>query len=174
MLDVAVSYNRYKFLGHEFLTWLWYALETRQAAIKNADPKMTSLEIGSRIVLENRQRDSVETITITGDDAGLEEGKLALKKGAMVIELNLLYKQQENEWRFTIKGESLGFSSLRCPPTGPIEKKEDVEGAVLEKAYLYEMAVQLLDTTYKQFISLRISSEWNKKIVPRIRAWINK
>jgi len=28
MLDVSVAYNRYKFLGHEFLTWLWFMIET--------------------------------------------------------------------------------------------------------------------------------------------------
>ena len=27
MLDLAVAYNRYRFLGDEFLTWLWYTIE---------------------------------------------------------------------------------------------------------------------------------------------------
>ena len=27
MLDVAVAYNRFKFLGEEFLTWLWFVID---------------------------------------------------------------------------------------------------------------------------------------------------
>lgn len=30
MLDVSVSYDRYKFLGYEFLTWLWFLIEKDQ------------------------------------------------------------------------------------------------------------------------------------------------
>lgn len=81
MLDVAVSYNRFKFLGHEFLTWLWYSIENEPDILKNSENESVSLEIGNRIVLENRIGDSMETITIKGDDAGLEEGMLSLEKG---------------------------------------------------------------------------------------------
>ncbi|MFH0812760.1 MAG: hypothetical protein V2A69_07950 [Pseudomonadota bacterium] len=174
MLDVAVSYNRYKFLGHEFLTWLWHVLETQRGAIKNTEQEPISLEIGNRIVLENKQKDNLETITITGDDAGLEEGRLALKKGAVVTELNLLYKEKEFEWRFTVKGESLGLYSLRCPPMGSIENEEDLEGAVLEKAYLCEKVITFLDNFYNQFISLRVSLEWGKHVVPGMKKWIQR
>jgi len=89
MLDVAVSYNRYKFLGYEYLTWLWFLIENNQDKIGEPDREPLSLQIGNRVVLENRQKDAVESITIKGDDAGLEEGILALRKGAVVTELNL-------------------------------------------------------------------------------------
>jgi hypothetical protein len=34
MLDVSVSYNRYKFLGHEFLTWLWFLMEKNRSFLQ--------------------------------------------------------------------------------------------------------------------------------------------
>lgn len=172
MLDVSVSYNRYKFLGYEFLTWLWFAIEKDQDNIRKLEQEITSLEIGNRIVLENRKKDAVESITIKGDDAGLEEGILALKKGAGVTEINLSYKAGDQEWRFTIKAESLNILSLKPPYTGPIESQEDLEGAVLEKIYLYDRAIQLTDNLFKQFIKLRVSDDWNKKIVSRVKKWI--
>ena len=106
MLDVAVSYNRYKFLGHEFLTWLWFLMEKDPSALKGLEPDLVSLEVGNRIVLENKINGSVESITIEGDDAGLEEGILALRKGAVVTEMNLHYQSGELKWQFTLKGES--------------------------------------------------------------------
>ena len=174
MLDVSISYNRYKFLGDEFLTWLWYAIENEPEAIKNADNEVYVLEVGNRIVLENRLgEDSVESITIKGDDAGLEEGRLALRKGAVVTEINLVYRSGDEEWRFSLKGESLSFSGLRPPETQPIESKDDLEGAVLEKAFLYEKVLVLLDEIFNRFIRFRVHNQWQGEMVPRIRQWIS-
>ena len=81
MLDVAVSYNRYKFLGYEFLTWLWFTIDKDSNHLTEIFQKPITLQIGNRITLENRQNQAVETVTIKGDEAGLEEGMLALQKG---------------------------------------------------------------------------------------------
>ena len=172
MLDVSISYNRYKFIGHEFLTWLWFIMENDQKFLRKLDKDMTSLHIGNRVVLENSLNNTNESILIKGDDAGLEEGKLALKKGAVVIELNFIYKSENQEWKFTLKGESLSFSSLKVPETGPIESKEDIEGLVLEKAYLYEKAIVLLDILFNHFIKIRLSEKWTTRTVPGIKNWI--
>lgn len=172
MLDVAIAYNRYKFLGHEYLTWLWYIIEKERERIKDESGDPITLDIGNRIVFENNVNEAVETVTIKGDDAGLEEGLLSLRKGAVVTELNLSQKIGEQEWKFNIKGESLNFSSLKTPETGSVEKKEDIEGAVLEKTFLYEKVFKLMDNLYQQFIELRVSNEWNNKVVPQMRKWI--
>ena len=95
MLDVAVAYNRYKFLGEEFLTWLWFVIEKDQKFIKDFDQDFVGLEVGNRVVFENRSKESDERITIKGDGGGLEEGILALKKGALVTELNMVYRSAD-------------------------------------------------------------------------------
>ena len=172
MLDVAVSYNRYKFLGYEYLTWLWFLIENNQDKISKLNQEPASLQIGNRVVLENRQNDMAESITIKGDDAGLEEGILALRKGAVVTELNLSYETGDQEWRFTVRAESLHIVGLKCPQTGSVESQEDLEGAVLEKLYLYDKAIQLTDNLFKEFITLRVSEDWDKKVVPLMRQWI--
>jgi hypothetical protein len=172
MLDVAVAYNRYKFIGNEFLTWLWFTIDTDQPFFKTIDETLTSLYLGNRIVLENRINDASEIITIKGDDAGLEEGLLSLRKGAVVIEMNICYKNENQDWQFTLKGESLSFSGLNVPETGPVETKADIEGMVLEKVYLYEKAIELVNRLFNIFLKLRSSVEWNQKIVPDIKKWM--
>lgn len=172
MLDVSVSYNRYKFLGHEFLTWLWYMIETDQRGIGHGTGQGATLSLGNRVMLENRKDGTAETITIIGDEAGLEEGMLALKKGALVTELNLLFRSGDHQWRFTIKGDSLHLVGFKGPNTAHVETQEDLEGAVLEKVFLYEQAIQHLDKVFKQFVVLRVSEDWTKKVVPRMKKWI--
>lgn len=174
MLDIAVAYNRYKFLGHEFLTWLWYRIETGQDILKEVDPGMLSLSIGNRIVLENNRDNRDEVITIRGDGAGLEEGLIALKKGGKVTEIHLVYRKNELEWRFSLKGESLSVSSLKSPQTGKVEKKEDIEGAVLERVFLLEQVLELVKNLYGRFIRERLSLDWDKRSVHEINQWIEK
>ncbi|MGD8522777.1 MAG: hypothetical protein PVF56_16635 [Desulfobacterales bacterium] len=173
MLDVAVAYNRYKFLGEEFLTWLWFQIDTNQPFFKTFDHEITSFHIGKRIVLENRKTETLERITIKGDDAGFEEGILALRKGALVTELNLALHANNQEWKFTIKGESLNLSSVTTPKTGQPETTEDLEGFVIEKAYHYDKIINFLGKTYSNYINLRISDSWKKRGADQIREWIH-
>ena len=172
MLDVAVAYNRYQFLGNEFLTWLWFTIDTDPSFFQTMDASIISLNIGNRIVLENNLNESSEIITIKGDDAGLEEGLLSLRKGAVVIEMNLVYKAENQEWKFTLKGESLSFSGLKVPETGPMESADDVEGVVLEKIYLFEKIITFINQLFNYFLTLRSHLDWNKKSVADIRNWI--
>ena len=171
MLDIAVAYNRYKFLGNEFLTWLWFMIETDPARLHKYDPHMVSLNTGSRLVLENLRNGAKETICITGDNADLEEGMLALKKGSIVTEIHLSYKAGSQHWKFNLKGESLNISNLRLPETGPVETKEDLEGAVLEKIYLIDRVVRLVNNLFAHFIKLRLSEKWQNQIILQIRQW---
>ena len=172
MLDVSVSYNRYKFLGQEFLTWLWFMVEKDPQQLSETVPKLETLQIGNRIKLDNSRNRMMETITIKGDEAGLEEGILALQKGAVVTELNLVCNINNYTWQFTIKGESLHIANLKTPATGPLEEKTDVEGKILEKTYLYGEAIQLIDNLFENFLKTRLSSDWKQSVIPRIRGWI--
>lgn len=168
MLDIAVAYTRYKFIGYEFLTWLWFWIENDSGSdIADAD-----LRIGNRLVLENRAHDRKESITIIGDDAGLEEAILALQKGALVAELNLICTIKNQEYRFTVKGESFHITQLKTPETEAVQNSEDMEGALLEKIYLYEIAIKTMENMFKKFILIRISNSWNAKTVPSIQEWI--
>jgi hypothetical protein len=172
MPDISVAYERYKFLGYEFLTWLWFLIEKDREQLNKMEEELTSLEIGNRIVLENRLGETAESITIKGDDADLKEGMLALRKGAVVTELNLVYTWGDQEWRFTMKGENFNLANLKPPETGAAESKDDIEGAILEKIYLYEKAVSLVDRIFAHFIRLRISNDWNEKAVPLLKEWM--
>lgn len=153
---------------------MWFTIETDRPFLRTVDETITSLDIGNRIVLENSINDASEVITIKGDDAGLEEGLLSLRKGAVVIEMNLVYKSENQEWKFSLKGESLSFSGLKVPQTGPVETKDDVEGMLLEKAYLYEKAIGLVNSLFNAFLQLRSTVQWTQTTVPAIKKWIHR
>jgi hypothetical protein len=172
MLDLAVAYSRYRFLGDEFLTWLWYIIDSEPVMLGRIDPDCVSLEIGSRIVLENRTGKSVERITINGDDAGLEEGRVALQKGALVTEFSLVFKTAEQIWNFNIKGESLNFSNIKTPGPHLPQSEEELELFLNEKTVFLEKIFNFIDNLYKSFLKIRVSAAWNTKQLPAVKKWI--
>jgi hypothetical protein len=131
-----------------------------------------TVAVGNRIVVENRFGDSTEIVTIKGNDAGLEEAYLALKKGALITEMNLLCTMEDYQWQFSIKGESLNISSLKTPETAVTENRQDLESAVLEKIYLVQKVTNLLEGLYATFIKKRITDDWTKVTVPEMIQWI--
>jgi hypothetical protein len=175
MLDIAVAYNKYKFLGNEFLTWLWYVIETdiSLGELTQIKDRLISIKIGNSIVLENSMGDDTkEKISIKGDDAGLEEGTMALKKGGVVTEMNLNLKIDEAEYRFTIKGESMNITGLKVPASGKIEGPDEVEGAVLEKVFLCNTVFEIIDALYSAYIKRRISDTWTSGDLSAMRDWV--
>ncbi len=161
MLDIAVAYNNYTFLGNEFLTWIWYLIENDEKVIQRCGEDTLDLTVGNKMVLVNRWANGMESITIKGDAVGLEEGLLALSKGALVTDINLILKSGSLQWQFSIKGESLNFSGIKLPETAAAEQQEDMEGLILDKLYLYEKPFHFIDALYRNFIVLRLSKGWN-------------
>ena len=133
------------------------------------------LEIGNRMVFENRSGNNVmESVTIKGDDAGLEEGILSLKKGAMVTELNLSYRSGERRWQFTVRGESFHITHIKIPDNEKEGPEPEAEIVVLEKAALCEKIFIVMDKLYEKFIKIRISERWEKETLPKMRRWIER
>jgi len=172
MLDISVAYSRFRFIGQEFLTWLWYLISTGgYTDILDKDSNI-SLALGDRMVLENRHSKDIEIITIKGNQADMKEGVVALTKGALVAELGLVIHVDDQPWKLILKGENLGMTNLKTPATGHPETADDLEGAVLEKAYLYETAFNITEQLYYTFIKQRISNDWDNQIKTKIKTWI--
>ncbi len=174
MLDIATAYNKYKFLGNDYLTWIWFLIETGadiSGLLKTGD--VVTLEVGNSIVLENNLGDkSKEKISIKGDQAGLEEGTTALKKGAFVTQINLICKINEDEYTFTIKGESLNVTGLKTPKTDLSKNDDEIEGLVLEKASFCFKIFEVIDTLFLNYMDQRTSDDWTVKGLQDIKKWI--
>ncbi len=175
MLDIAVAYNKYKFTGYEFLTWIWYLTENDYDFIKNQLTDIKDIYIGDKIIIENFKDETSEKITINGDKANLDEGAVALKKGALVTEMKIVLKTNDDkELVFTIKGESLDINGFKIVRHKSSTLPDEIEGSVIEKGYFIEFLTKIVDKLFQKFIYLRISSEWQKDQMLKISSWINK
>ncbi|WP_027360670.1 hypothetical protein [Desulforegula conservatrix] len=169
MLDLSVAYKKYKFIGSEFLTWLFYVAENEAFRISE------DLEIGISTHIVNISFENEmpkETLSIKGDDSvDRDECTSALRRGALVSKIRLAFEIRENIYHFTIHADWLSFSSLNLPQTESIA--EDSDGATLERIYLYNQAVEAMDKLFERFIRIRLSNDWNAA-VSNIRKWITR
>lgn len=169
MLDLSVAYKKYKFIGSEFLTWLFYVAENEAFRISE------DLEIGISTNIVNISFENEmpkETLSIKGDDSvDRDECTSALRRGALVSKIRLAFVIRENIYHFTIHADWLSFSSLNLPQTEKIV--EDIDGATLERIYLYNQAVEAMDKLFERFIRIRLSNDW-ATVVSNIRKWITR
>jgi len=172
MIDVAIAYRRYRFIGLEFLTWLWFILETDPNILRNLDSELISCRVGKRLVLENRRDDQLETVTIKGDAPGLEEARTALKKGALIAEIDLSIKTAQQMWEYSLKGENLSLSGFRLPTIRADDSVQRMDDAIHERLLLLEKAINGINGLFHRFIKIRISRKWNEQVVPDVQKWI--
>lgn len=172
MLDLSVAYKKYKFIGSEFLTWLFYVAENEAFRISE------DLEIGISTHIVNISFENEmpkETLSIKGDDSvDRDECTSALRRGALVSKIRLAFEIRENIYHFTIHADWLSFSSLNLPPQAEkMLEPEDNDGATLERIYLYNQAVEAMDKLFERFIRIRLSNDW-ATVVSNIRKWITR
>jgi hypothetical protein len=171
MFDIAVAYNRYKFLGQEFLTWLWWAIDNQQISTLKHSEETISWMVGKRVVIEKRMDETLEKITISGDDPAMDEGMLALANGGLVAEIHLILMIANTRWEFTLKGESLSYSNIKSADIAKPLSNEAFEGALLEKAYLVEQIFKIIDKNYSDFLQVRLNQDWDKTRL-QIKQWL--
>lgn len=176
LLDIATAYNKFQFLGYEFLLWLWYTSEKEPEVISRVAGVNRSVEVtvGNSITIEIQGGGYPERITIKGEDAGFEEAFLAINKGGSIVQINLVFKIENEEFRFTLNGDDFSVRNLKCPPSETSPSTEyEIEGAILEKWFLNSEVFGCLDSLYDHFITIRLTDELRKDLVSKIGQWVS-
>lgn len=171
MLDIAVAYQRFRFLGDEFLTWLWHGVETRNESLCALDPEVKGLALAERMVIENREG-SKEKITIRGEDPGLEEARIALGRGAWVSELGLSLRTEKQEYRFALKAENLNLCGLKMATASSFSLEEEAETRLLDRMDQLINLFEFIDKLFSLFLSERLSPKWKGTHLASLRRWL--
>ena len=67
------------------------------------------------------------------------------------------------------------MGSLKTPKTeGPGDDDADPDALLLEKLFLIEAALELIDAAYTEFIGVRLGEATWKQEVDHVREWINQ
>ncbi len=160
-------------LGQEFLTWLWYQSDTAPGSFKDREGQPFFISMEQRVVVQGGEGETKETASVSGAMSPLKEARLGLATGKKVSRGLIRVEKDEMSWQFTFKSEDFSLNSLKSPKVEKDSEDVDGDGMLLEKIYLIEVCIALLDDVYKQFLKLRLSDAWHKEVVV-IRSWMLK
>jgi len=162
--------------GREFLTWLWFKSEERNGRITLGGGEEIGLFFVRRLVLVSGRGEYAETVVCQGPHASLREGREALRQGKKIREARLALEIDADEWEFTFKADLFQFQSMKLP-TGAekFEEPEETqgEGLLLERIYLMEKAMAVMERLFAVYLELRNSPAWTAETA-RIDSWANR
>lgn len=158
-MNVTEMFSDYDHIGKEFLTYLWFKIDT--------DPNF-ELSVGKKVVFSKEK----DTVTIKGEESDIIVGKVAMTDEFVVSEIQLMYSNGEKNHSFSVKGEDLSLRGFKGPKVE--YNDEDIDGFLLEKISYIEEAIEIMDSLFEHFIILRVNTEEWDKTVLKISDWIQE
>ena len=177
-MDLVDLIAEKRFLGQEFLTWLWYKSEERGGAVflENSGTDVEMI-FEKHILLESGEGDSYEKLICQGLQAELKEARTGLAMGKKIEQARIMLVIDQYEFRLTLKGSLFEFRSVRLPKTMEGSEESDEAGAVearlLDRIGLYEMLLRTTDELFRMFVTVRAGSDWPQELA-KLNAWIKE
>ncbi len=159
------------YLGQDFLTWLWYYTENYGAQWRNNKDEVFLVYLEQRISVQGGEGDSKDTAVCSGVFSELVEARTGLKNGKKVNQAKMKVEHDSDTWQLQLKAEDFTFSGFKTPKINTKEEGEDPDASLLEKIYLIENCLEIVDELFKEFLKRRFSHDWKQEL-KNISTWI--
>jgi hypothetical protein len=174
MRDLVELLYAYRFLGREFLTWLWFKSEAElDGLIKVKNQDAVILAVGDKMLLETGDGEYRETLVLQGSHSEHREARLGLMQGKLPEEMHLKLIRGQDEWQLTLKAATLEIKGLKSKSaSGPQEDDEDQEAFFFDQMYQVEAVSEIVDGLFREFLQVRLSPAWDQEEMPRVQDWL--
>ena len=167
-----------RFLGQEFLTWLWWKSEQRGGSIELPVHGDITVVFEKHMLLESGEGESSEKIICSGLQAELQEARTGLQMGKKLEQARIVIGHKDSEYVFTFAAALMEDRNVRLPKTEATENDkstnpEEVEGMILERIYLFEELIKLFNELFRLFLDVRLGSGWREEL-EKVREWVSK
>ncbi len=176
-MDLVDLIAEKRFLGQEFLTWLWWKSDERGGTVFLPDRGDITIVFEKHMLLEYGEGESSEKLVCTGLQAEPQEARTGLLMGKKLEQARIQIVHQDHEYNFTFAAGLMEFRNVRLPKTaatdsGSTNSPEETEGMILERVFLFEELSRLLNELFRIFIEIRVGEQWSEELV-KIRNWVN-
>jgi hypothetical protein len=182
-----------RFVGREFLLWLWFESEVFDATLATREHGSFGLWVERQIVLSGTKQ---EVTRIKGVlPASAREAKEALRLGKIPESAGVHLSRGERECTFTLRAETLSIAGLKLPAVlgngeegeaaialappparrrraaAPEAPSDEAHEAFYERMRLTREVEELVEALYRDFLALRLSPAWDAVVVAALRSW---
>lgn len=176
-MDLVDIISEKKFLGQEFLTWLWYKSEERGGAVFLPGSGDIQLVFEKHMVLESGEGESLEKLICRGLQTELQEARTGLLMGKKLEQARIYLAKGDYEWRLTLGATLFEYRNISLPRTvSPNEEAADPfawEARILERVGMSEEVLHTIDELFRMFLQIRTGTDWAQERT-RLKSWIAK
>ncbi len=166
-MDLVDLIAEKRFLGQEFLTWLWFKSEERGGSVEIPGTGDIQVVFEKHMLLEYGEGEAFEKVVCQGLQAEMNEARTGLQVGKKLEQARIHLVVDDYEWYLTLKASLFEFRSVKLPKTmSQSEESDDPEalsGMLLDRIGLLENAVQYVEELFKLFLEIRLGSEWPRE-----------
>ncbi len=159
-MDLVDLIAEKRWLGQEFLTWLWYKSEERGGSVAVAGRGDITVVFAKHMLLESGEGESLEKIVCSGLQAELQEARTGLQMGKKLEQARITLGFDDHEYAVTLSGSLMEYRSVKLPKTEGTESTgdnpEEMEGLVLERIFLMEELIKMINQLFAMFLEATV------------------
>ena len=167
-MDLLNRIEHARFLGREFLAWLWYRSELQEGLFELSERRV-EVWFDARLTLEALGDIKEQNVIKSESPTETEEARASLQSGKYVKEARLRVVHEQKQWTVTIKADDLSLHGLKIPA---LLSQED-DDQLYERFYLMEEAEDLVDELFAGFLTVRLSDDPWRAEGTAMRAWVH-
>ncbi|WP_028581011.1 hypothetical protein [Desulfogranum japonicum] len=176
-MDLVDLIQEKRFLGQEFLAWMWYKSEERGGTVELPNDGDILVVFEKHMLLEYGEGDTSEKVICRGLQTELKEARAGLLLAKKPEQARIRIARGDNEYSVTLSAGTLEFRNVRLPKTAGTENDgkdpEGLEAQILERIALLEELIYLVNELFRMFVNIRCSQEWNDELI-KIRQWVSE
>ena len=164
-MDLVDLIEKRRFLGREFLVFLWFESELFDGQIPVDGFGPCELRLEKWITLScDKEQARLKGVMPSADP----EAHQALRQGKLPAQARLRVTVGELEYAFSFQADTLALAAVKIPSV----VKDEADEQFYERMYLVEELESLVAALYAKFIAIRLSTAWEQQVLPAIRAWV--
>lgn len=174
-MDLVDLIQEKRFLGQEFLTWLWWKSEERGGSVEIENFGDIIVVFEKHMLLEFGEGETNEKLICTGLQTELQEARTGLQMGKKLEQARIQITKGDYEFNFTLAAALMEYRNVKLPKTAQSEadgdNPEESEGMILERIFLFEELVNIVNDLFRMFLEKRVNPGWAEELA-KVRGWV--
>jgi hypothetical protein len=177
-MDLVDLITEKRFLGQEFLTWLWWMSEERGGMVNLPGQGDIVVVFEKHMLLEYGEADYSERLVCSGLQTELKEARTGLRTGKKLEQARVQIVRGDYEFNVTLGATLFEFRNVRLPKTAASvsdngKSDEEMEGLILERIFLFEELTRIVNDLFRMYLNRRMSESWKEELA-KIRIWVHQ
>jgi len=169
-MDLVDRVEGSRFLGREFLVWLWCSSDLLQDGLRAEGIGAIRLWLEDQLTLEGGTGEPEKHQLSAPAPGHTREAREALRQGKLPSKARVVIEREERTFRFNLDADSLALSAVKLPAL----MREETDEQFHERMYLLDELEAIMGALLEQFLRLRLAPGWAASLLPVMRAWVSE